>query len=340
LTPAVAVIGVGNWGKNHARVYKELCQEGVVNAVQICDADQARVLELSSALGIQGISDYRRILSDARIQAVSIATPSRTHFRIAKECMEAGKDVLVEKPMTMDIAQAEELVKIAGRNKRILMVGHIFRYHPAVRELKRRIDAKELGRIQTIVSKRETFSLPRKDMGVIYALGIHELDMFCYLMGVDYPASVTAVASKVYSKDIEETAMLALDFGHVKGYAFESWLVPGHGKRRDLLVVGSQMSARVDYLKPQELCLFDARVITESGVSTAIEDKGERVISLPYAEPLREELRQFISCVDSRQRPLADGLVGARAVAMAESALTSARTGRPAKPHAFVRNIK
>jgi len=326
--PGIAVIGVGHWGRNHARVYKELCQEGIADTVQICDVNQARVSEVSNALGIEDILEYHRLLDGPEIQAVSIATPSRTHYKIAKECMEAAKDVLVEKPMTMDVGEAEELVRIANQNNRILMVGHIFRYHPAVQELKRRINEGELGEVQTIISNRETFVLPRKDLGVIYALGIHELDMFCYLMAAEYPRSVTAVASEVYSKDIEETAMLAVDFGDVKGYAFESWLVPGHGKRRDLLVVGSKMSARVDYLKPQELCLFDARVITENGTPTSIEDKGERVISLPYAEPLKEELRQFISCVNSRQEPLADGLVGVRAVAMAEAALTSAKTGK------------
>jgi UDP-N-acetylglucosamine 3-dehydrogenase len=326
--PGVAVIGVGHWGKNHARVYKELCREGVVDAVQICDPDQARVLELSSALGITGISSYQQILDDYKIQAVSIVTPSKTHYQIAKDCMEAGKDVLVEKPLTMDVAEAEELVGIANHNNRILMVGHIFRYHPAVQELRRRINKGELGKIQTITSNREAFGLPRKDMGVIYALGIHELDIFCYLMEVDYPESVTAVKSNIYSQDIEEMAMLAVDFGDVKGYAFESWLMPGHGKRRDLLVVGSRMSARVDYLKPQELYLFDTRVITENGIPSSVEDKGERVISIPYIEPLKEELQQFISCVNSRQKPLAEGLVGVRAVAMAEAALISAKTGR------------
>ena len=326
--PGIAVIGVGHWGKNHARVYKELCQEGVADAVQIYDIDQARVLELGSALGIQSTSNYQQILSDSEVHAVSIVTPSRTHYKIAKECMEAGKDVLVEKPLTMDVAEAEGLVKIADKNNRILMVGHVFRYHPAVQELRRRMNEGELGKIQTIISNRETFGLPRKDMGVIYALGIHELDMFCYLMEVDYPESVTAVTSKVYSQDIEETAMLAVDFGDVKGYAFESWLVPGREKKRDLLVIGSKMSARVDYLKPQELCLFDTRVVTENGIPISVEDNGERVISIPYAEPLKEELRQFISCVNSRQKPLTDGLVGVRAVAMAEAALASARTGK------------
>ena len=152
--PGVAVIGVGHWGKNHARVYKELCQEGVMDSIQICDADQARVLELSSALGVQGTGDYGQLLNDSKIQAVSIATPSRTHYKIARECVEAGKDVLVEKPMTMDVAEAEELVEIAGKHNRILMVGHVFRYHPAVQELKRRINEGELGKIQTIVSNR------------------------------------------------------------------------------------------------------------------------------------------------------------------------------------------
>jgi len=326
--PGIAVVGVGHWGEKHARAYKELCLEGMAEAVQICDVNQARVLELSSALGIPGASSYQQILNNSKVQAVSIVTPSRMHYKVAKECMEAGKDVLVEKPLTMDVAEAEELVRIANKNNRILMVGHIFRYHPAVQELLRIINEGELGKQQTIISNRVAFGLPRKDMGVIYALGIHELDMFCYLMKVDYPESVIAVISKVYSRDIEETAMLAVDFGEVKGYAFESWLIPGHEKKRDLMVVGSKRSARVDYLKPQELCLFDTSVVTENGVPISVEDKGERVISIPYTEPLKEELRHFISCVNSRQKPLTDGLVGVRAVVMAEAALASARTGK------------
>jgi len=326
--PGVAVIGVGHWGKNHARVYKELRSECVVDEVRICDVDRARALELAKTLGLQDVCEYQELLADSKIQAVSIVTPSKTHYRIARECMEAGKDVLVEKPLTMDVGEAEKLVDIAGRTSRILMVGHIFRYHPAVQELRRIIGGGELGKIQMMVSNRETFGLPRRDMGVIYALGIQELDMFCYLMGVDYPRSVTAVASTIYSRDIEETVMLAVDFGEVKGYAFESWLVPGHEKRRDLLVIGSGMSARVDYLEPQQLRLFDSRIVTDEGAPVSIEEKGERVVSIPFAEPLKEELRQFIACVNSRQEPLADGPAGVRAVAMAEAALASATMGK------------
>ena len=242
----IAVIGIGHWGRNHARLLGQLCLEGLVDYVKLCDADQSAVGKLSSELKLEGVTDYRSLLDDPTVQAVSIATPSRTHYRIAREFLESGKDVLCEKPMTMDIAEAEGLVDIALRTNRILMAGHLFRYHPAIRELKRRIEAGELGAIQNLISYRLAFGVPRKDMGVIYALGIHELDMFCHLMDVDYPESLLAVATNTYRNDMEETVAITMDFGRVKGFALESWLVPAFGKKRELVVVGSKKSARAD----------------------------------------------------------------------------------------------
>jgi len=326
--PGVAVIGTGSWGKNHARVYKELMAEGVIDSLKIYDADVNRARQLGGDLKVEWVSDYRNVIEDANIQAVSITTPSKTHYQIGKEFMEAGKDVLVEKPMTMDIKEAKKLVEVAASHGRILMAGHIFRYHPAVCELKRMIDAGELGKIQNIIGNRLYFGLPRRDMGVIYALGIHELDMFCYLLGVDYPRSIIAASSKNYGQDMEETAMLSADFGSARGYAFESWLVTAYSKMRDLVVVGSQGSARVDYLNPQEFYVFYNRIIVENGLPVRAEDKGKRTITLPYAEPLKEELKHFISCVTSRKNPLSNGPVGLRAVIMSEAALKSAKAGR------------
>jgi predicted dehydrogenase len=165
-------------------------------------------------------------------------------------------------------------------------------------------------------------------MGVIYALGLHELDTFCYLLGVDYPKSIVAAVSKSYGGDIEETAMISADFGHARGYALESWLVPAYSKMRDLVVVGSKGSARVDYLTPHELYMFDNRIIIDEGIPVRVEDKGKRTISIPYAEPLKEEIKHFISSIISRQSPTSDGYVGLRAVTMAEAALKSAKTGK------------
>lgn len=325
--PGVAVIGTGYWGKNHARVYKELLSEGVIDSLKLCDLDEHCARQWGETLEVEYVTGYQDLVEDDDIQAVSIVTPSKTHYQLGKEFMEAGKDVLVEKPMTMDIDEAKKLVEVAASNSRILMVGHIFRYHPAVCELKRRIDAGDLGDIQNIIGHRLDFGLPRKDMGVIYALGSHELDLFCYLMGVDYPKSLIAAESRSYGQNTEETVVIVMDFGHVKGYAFESWLVAAYGRMRDIVVVGSERSARVDYLKPQELYLFDSRIVTEEGIPVNVEDDGNRTISLPHAEPLKEELKHFISCVELRRNPLSDGTVGLRAVVMAEAALRSARTG-------------
>ena len=327
----VAVIGVGHWGKNHARVYHQLKLKGLVDRVKICDVDGSRVHELSNALHIEGVTDYRQILTDPEIQAVSIVTPSHTHCPLGKEFMEAGKDILVEKPMAMTPKDAEKLVEVADKTRRILMAGHIFRYHPAIRELKRRLEIQELGEIQNIFSQRLDFGLPRTDMGVIHALGTHELDMLCYLLNRVYPDSVTVAVSHSLGSQIEETGILAMDFGNAKGYALESWLLPAYGKKRDLVIVGSKKTAFVDYLEPQELAIFDTRIVIQGGKPVGVEDNGKHIVSLPFAEPLQEEIEHFISCVDSRSKPLTDGLVGWRAVVMAEAALESARTGKQVK---------
>ena len=327
----IAVIGTGYWGKNHVRTYSELVSEGVIDNVKICDLDEKRARELGEAFNIEYLTDYKELIADPNIDAVSIVTPSHTHYALAKEFMEAGKDVLVEKPMTMDSKEAEKLVKISNDTNQILMVGHIFRHHPAVKELKQRIDQGEFGKIQLISSNRLSFGAPRKDMGVIYALGVHEVDMFCYLMDKEYPDSIHTTASYALQSDIEETAMITMDFNKTKAYAFESWLMPAYGKQRDLVVVGSEKTAKIDYLKPQELEVFDIRIAEQDfdgKTAFSVENEGSYTIPIPYAEPLKEELRHFIQCVNDRSTPISDGEIGLRAVRMAEAALESVKSGR------------
>jgi predicted dehydrogenase len=326
--PGVAVVGTGYWGRNHVRTFRELKAEGVVDSLIVCDVDPDRAGAVGREFEVGHATDYRAVMNDAEVQAVSIATPSRTHYGLAKEFMQAGKDVLVEKPMTLDVGEAEELVETAHGSGRILMAGHVFRYHPAVCELKRRVDAGELGEVVNLVSNRMHYGVPRRDMGVIHALGVHELDLFCHLMGVELPSSVLAAESKSYSQGTEETAIIFMDFGTAKGYAFESWLMAPYGKKRDLTVVGRERTAWIDYLTPQELHLLDKRMAVEDGLPVAVEDDGRRVIPVEDEQPLKEELRHFVACVESRAVPLTDGAVGLRAVRMAEAALESAATGK------------
>lgn len=330
----IAIIGTGYWGKNHVRTYSELAEEGVIDNVIICDLDEKRARELGNAFNIEYLTDYKKLITDPFIDAVSIVTPSATHYKMAKEFMEADMDVLVEKPMTMDSGEAEELVKISEDTSQILMVGHIFRHHPAVKELKHRINLGEFGKIQQISSNRLSFGAPRKDMGVIYALGIHEVDIFCHLMDRDYPDTIFAATSRCLQSDIEETAMITMDFGDTRTYALESWLMPAYGKQRDLVVVGSEKSAKIDYLKPQELQVFDIRIAEhdyDGKTAFNVENEGSYTIPIPYAEPLKEELRHFIKCVEERSTPISDGQIGLRAVIMVEAALESALTGSTVK---------
>jgi predicted dehydrogenase len=322
----VGVLGTGKWGKNHVRVYKELKDEGCIDSLVICDTNENAVKQLAKAHDVEYVTNRVRLRDDPRIQAVSIVTPSQTHFSLAKEFMAAGKDVLVEKPMTMDVTEAKDLVLAAAGHGRILMVGHVFRFHPAIQALRLRIERGELGTIKLLITNRLFFGAPRKDMGVIYALGVHDLDLYCYLLDRELPNNVIATSLSIVGGGIEETAELALDFGDATGFALESWMVPAYGKKRDLAVIGTKKCAYIDYLDTTKMLLFDAG--PGSDPTFSLQPDQVREIPLNRAEPLKEELRHFIDCVENRKEPLSSGQVGWRSVIMVEKALASSREGR------------
>lgn len=324
---AVAVVGTGYWGRNHVRVFKELLDDGLITDLKLCDVSEERVAEMAKSFNLKYTTDYQEILNDQTIDAVSIVTPSGDHFEMAKSAMEHGKNVLVEKPMTMTSSEAEELVKVAEGSPGILMVGHIFRHHSAVKELKKRIARGDFGNVINMFCSRLAFRVPRKDMGVLHALGIHELDLFCYLLDQEYPEEVYTHMEKHFFPDIEETAMIILKFsGNVTCYAHESWMAPVAGKLRELVVIGDKMSARIDYMKPQELQIFDAAILPKKGDDGdfEMEQEGSYTIPIEYKEPLKEELKHFISCAQDHTQPLSDMHSGKRAVEMVEMAFKSA----------------
>lgn len=321
----LAVIGTGYWGKNHVRVFKGLLDEGVIDSLTICDADENRVKEYAQMYDIEYTTDYTELLA-SKIDAVSIATPSETHYQVASAFMANGKDVFIEKPMTLSAVDAEKLIEIAERERRLMMIGHIFRYHQGVRELKQRIGRGEFGKIYYMWTNRLSLRAPRADMGVLFALAIHEVDIYCYLLDVKYPNEIMATLGN-YLGGVEETALLTLHFDEdVKGYAFESWLTSVYGKMRDMTVIGSKLSARVNYLKPQEIQLFDTTISKRSVVN-----EGSYPVPLAYEEPLRTELRHFVECLSNGAQPLCDMHAGKRAVEMIEAAMRSAETKEPVR---------
>ena len=317
----LAVIGTGYWGKNHVRALNELCEEGMIDELCICDTDKKTAETLASNYDIKFYTDTRDIPDD--IDAVVVATPSDSHYSIARDFLAHDIDVLVEKPMTMTGKESDELIHIAETHKRILMAGHIFRYHAAVNELKKKIEKGDFGTVYYMMSNRFSLRYPRRDMGVLLALGVHEVDIFCHLLGAHCPSAIFA-ATGTYLGHTEETAQLITYFDHeIKGYAFESWLTPVFEKRRELVVVGSRMSAFVDYLKPNEITYYDAIISSER-----VTAEGSYRIPIEYREPLKEELKDFIYSIKTRKQPVANMYVGKVAVDMIEKAFESAKNGK------------
>lgn len=319
----VALIGTGYWGKNHARVYRELLDEDLIDNLVFCDIDAKRVRNLAGE-NIRYTTNYKELLYDKSIDAVDIVTPSMTHMPIGSEFLKAGKGVFVEKPMTMNSNEARELVHIAEEENRLLMVGHIFRYHPGIIHIKNKIEKKEFGKIYYMDTKRTAFGPPRKDMGVIYALGIHEADLYCYLLGQDYPEKISCSCGKYLQSGIDEVTHLDFIFkDNIHCHAFESWLSPFSRKIRELIIVGSKMSVKVDYLKPQEIQIFEGNIDShqdDSGeVSFDITDEGVMTKLIPFKEPLKEELIDFVECIKTKKTPVADMYSGMRAVEIIES---------------------
>lgn len=314
---SIAVIGTGYWGEKHVRVFHELLNDGVIDRLIVCDTDPSKSREFGEKYEIEYFSDPDLLIEKDHVDAVSIATPSKTHFTIAEKFLMKGKDVLIEKPMTMDLSDAEKLVELSDKTDSIIMVGHIFRYHPAVLKLKEMVEEGEFGDIRTLTGTRTAFSVPRRDMGVTYALGVHEFDLFCYLLNRDYPERINATAQYNIFSEIDDTVSITLDFGDTKGYIFESWQMPGDNRKRELILVGSKKSARIDFMTLDRLEIYDSRVITGDGDELVLEDGGREEISLEHREPLKEELKHFVDCVKERKEPRTNVKDGLRAVKIA-----------------------
>ncbi|MFX1392828.1 MAG: Gfo/Idh/MocA family protein [Promethearchaeota archaeon] len=323
----IGIIGTGYWGKNHVRNYKTLLMENKIDYLKLCDTNELRVKQIAKDYGLEFTLKINEIKNDNKITAVVIVTPSSTHYELSKTFLESGKDLFVEKPITLKSEDAKDLVEIAKKNNRILMVGHLFRYHPAVRDIKRRIDIGEFGKINMIITYRFALGVPREDMGVVHALAVHELDLSCYLLNQDSPRSVLAEFARFHQEKVEEMANISLDFANgAKSYMMESWNIPVYGKKRELIIIGSEKSAIINYLTPNEYKIYDTKIKKQYIGDKPILEREDNAISkiiINYKEPLREEILHFISCIKNRERPETDGMVGYKTVRMCEAVFKS-----------------
>jgi len=326
----IAIIGLGYWGSNHVRVFKELQKQKLIENIIFCDKDKERRSPnniIPQRINEPFYNDYLDIKT-SEIDAVSIVTPSNTHYHIAKYFLNAGIDVFVEKPMTLNSDDADCLIKRAKKNDCILMPGHIFRIHPAIQALKKLIDEGYFGKIYSLSTQRLSLFPSRGDMGVLFALGIHEVDLYCYLLNRQYPDEIQATVGKYTQEKFEENAQINLYFKdlNIMGYSFVSWVNPCCDKKRMLTISGSKRGATIDYLKTNEIKIYNRYI--KNGI---VFDEGIYPGTLEYKEPLMEELKHFVDCVKNTKQPIADMYAGKRAVEMIELALQSADEGRTIK---------
>jgi predicted dehydrogenase len=317
-----AVIGTGYWGTNHVRVAAELVDAGTLDELVLCDLDEERVAGVAADYGVDYVTDHR----DLDVDTAVVATPSTTHREVATDLLGAGVDCLVEKPLALTADEAWAIVDAADRAEATLGVGHIFRYHPALRELKRRVDRGELGRIKYLTTTRYAFREPRRTSGVLHQLAVHDVDVYDLLLD-RAPESVYCRLDHHLRADVDETATITLDYGDdVTGVINSSWQVPAFGKRRDLVVVGTERAAYIDYLADTELELFDAKVVRE-GETLRARDEGSTTYEVDGYEPLKTEVEAFLEAARAGTEFEASGRVGAAAVELLERAERSDELG-------------
>jgi predicted dehydrogenase len=317
------IVGTGYWGKNHVRVATELQDDGLVDEVVICDADEARAADLAETYDLDYTTDHDRL----DVDAASVATPSSTHEGIATDLLRSGTDLLVEKPLALSADAAWNIVRTARDAGQTLGVGHIFRYHAGLRELKRLVEAGELGDIEYLHTARFAFQVPRTTAGVLYSVAVHDVDVYDFLLG-EQPERVHCTMDSTHREGIDETASLTLDYGDRTGVIHASWQIPVFGKRRDLAVVGTDGAAYLDYLADTEVEVYDASIVTDADGDLRKRDHGKTVHEAADAEPLKTELREFVTAAMAGRDPPASGAVGARTVELLERAVAAADAGQ------------
>ena len=320
----IAVLGCGHWGQNLVRNFQSL---GVLSA--ICDpAEKGRARGRELAPSAKVVENPQDLIHDPAIQAVAIATPAETHYSLASQALAAGKDVFVEKPLAINYHESVSLNTQAAAAGRILMVGHLLEYHPAVLKLKELIDNGDLGKLTYIYSNRLNFGKIRIEENALWSFAPHDIAVILRLIGEE-PLEVTCSGGSYITPNLADVTVSCLHFRTgVRAHIFVSWLNPF--KEQKLVVVGTRkMAVFNDTLKDDKLVLFDQRV--ELNERQPVLQKGSAdVVPLSTEEPLRRECEEFIRTIESRRTPLTDGKSGVRVLRVLQACQISLQlNGRP-----------
>ena len=320
----IGIIGIGQWGLNYARIFNGLIP-GVTLAACVDRVEKKLQGVRAQYPHVEILTDHRDLLKRRLVDAVAICTTATTHRAVAEDCLEAGLDVLVEKPMAASTADAQAMIDKARDTNRILMVGHTFLFNPAVRAVKRYIESGELGRVLYFHFQRTGLGPIRQDVNALWDLAPHDLSMLSYWLGAE-PTEIVARGQSYLKRDFDDVVFLTLRYpNNVLASVHVSWLDPV--KVRRATIVGDRRMAVFDDVNASEkLRLYD-RGATYQPVGgdfgqfvAAVRDGDILIPSLENREPLHDELTHFVDCVHERKEPLAGGPEGLAIVRVLEAA--------------------
>jgi predicted dehydrogenase len=311
----VAVVGAGAWGKNHIRVFSEIPN---VRLKYICDQDSSKLLSMQKAFPqSKGVDCVESVLEDSEVKGIVIASSALSHAPLAKKALRADKDVLVEKPMALNPRDAEEMLELAEKRKRILMMGHLLIYHSVVDRLKEMVVSGELGKIHYIYTQRVNLGIIRQDENALWSFAPHDLSVILHLLEEE-PTLVAAHGESYIQKGIEDVVFLSLWFSDGKMANIHlSWLDPH--KLRKVTIVGSKKMVVFDDMEASEkLKIYDKGVgrptYATYGEYLTLRFGDITIPSIRMKEPLRAEAEHFIQCIESRKEPKTGGQDGLRVV--------------------------
>ncbi len=311
--PRIAAVGCGYWGRNIVRNFA-----GLGALVSLCDTDATAANALGETYGVE-VRQLSDILADPQIDALAIASPAATHAEITLSALQAGKHVFVEKPMALNVADAEVLVQTAAANDQILMVGHLLQYHPAFVTLKDMVDQGRLGKLRYLYSNRLNLGRVRREENILWSFAPHDISMILALVGEE-PTSVAAIGHSYLQKTVPDTTTTHLSFpSGQSAHIHVSWLHPF--KDQKLVVVAEDGMAVFDDTLDwsEKLVVYPHRVDVTDEVPTAVRAEAE-AIALMEAEPLAAECQHFIDCLQAKEPPRTDGAEGLRVLRVLHAA--------------------
>ncbi|MFZ4849486.1 MAG: Gfo/Idh/MocA family protein [Caldilinea sp.] len=323
---SIALVGYGYWGPNLARNFHQLAG---VKLAYVVDPNPAARAQAEQRYGCATAARLDEILADPALAGVVVATPARTHFTLARDALAAGKHVLVEKPLTMDLDEGAELIALARQQQLTLMVGHVFEYNPAVRYIKTLIERGELGEIFYLYSRRVNLGRVQSDVNALWSIAPHDISIALYLLG-QMPEAVRCQGASCLNGRVEDVVFLTLFFpNNLLCHVHASWLDPS--KTREMTVVGSRKMVVYDDVSTEgKVRIYDKGAFRKGDVTYGdfqykLHSGDILIPRLDLHEPLQMECAHWIDCIRTGSPPLTDGENGLRVLKVLDAGERSLR---------------